>query len=341
MIDDTIRGDSMTCFKPNFMYIDKMAYPKVNRFVPHSKMNDNFFNNLKDFRMGEHLYPIPCGQCIGCRLDYSRNWANRAYLESLNYKYNYFITFTYNDENIPVGSLNNYSLRYDDFCKFLKRLRIYYKRKFNHTNIKYMVCGEYGSNSFRPHYHAIFFNLPILDLSEDFKSIDEDGSISISQHRGIGSIYYFSQILNDIWSKGNILIGEATWQSMAYVSRYIVKKQLGPSKSCYDDLGIEPEFMHVSNGISKDYYLANKDKIYEFDNINVLHNKVVNVKPPKYFDYLMKKEDELFIHDIKKKRQESMDYITNIKLYSASFNELNERKEANKEIKAKSLVRVL
>ena len=101
----------MTCYKPNFMYIDKLAYPKINRFVPHSKMNDNFFNNLKELRMGEHLYPIPCGQCIGCRLDYSRNWANRAYLESLNYKYNYFITFTYNDENIPVGISNNYSLK--------------------------------------------------------------------------------------------------------------------------------------------------------------------------------------------------------------------------------------
>ena len=301
------------------MYLTKWPEP-MHKFIPHDKMNDNFFENFKYLNRSERIVPIPCGQCIGCRLDYSRNWANRAYLESLNYKYNYFITFTYNDENIPVGELNNYSLKYEDFCKFLKRLRIYYKRKYNHDNIKYMVCGEYGTNTFRPHYHAIFFNLPIYDLSEDFKSIDDDGSISISQHRGIGSIYYFSQILNDIWGKGNILIGEATWQSMAYVSRYIVKKQLGPSKSCYSDLGIEPEFMHVSNGISKDYYLANKDKIYELDNINVLHNKVVNVKPPRYFDNLLQKEDVYLHYDIKKKRQESMDYITNMKLYSASFN---------------------
>ena len=331
----------MSCYKPNFIYLDNMAVPKVRRFIPHNKMNDNFFNNLKELRCGEHLYPIPCGCCIGCRLDYSRNWANRAYLESLNYKYNYFITFTYNDENIPVGDSNNYSLKYSDFCKFLKRLRIYYQRHYNHTGIKYMVCGEYGSNTFRPHYHVIFFNLPIFDITSDFSSVDKDGSVSISQHRGIGSIYYFSKIINDLWGKGNILIGEATWQSMAYVSRYIVKKQMGQSKDIYNQLNIEPEFLHVSNGISKDYYLANKDKIYELDNINVLHNIVVNVKPPRYFDYLLEKEDELLIYNIKKKRQESIDYITNLKLYSCSFNELNSRKEANKEIKVNSLVRVL
>ena len=331
----------MSCYKPNYMYLNKNPVHPEHRFIPHDKMNDNFFENFKLLNKFEKVVPIPCGCCIGCRLDYSRNWANRAYLESLNYKHNYFITFTYKDENLPIGELGNPTLRYKDFVDFLKRLRIYYKRKFNHSHIKYMVAGEYGESTFRPHMHAIFFNLPIPDLSQDFSYVDDDGFLSVAQKSGNGVIYYYSKIINDLWSLGNILIGEATWQSMAYVSRYIVKKQKGPSSKYYDEFGIVPEFMHVSNGISKDYYLANKDIIYDLDNLNVLHNKPVNIKPPRYFDLMLKNDDPDLFKLIKNKREDSIDYITNIKLYSQSFNNLNDIKCNNKEIKANFLKRSL
>lgn len=331
----------MSCYKPNYMYINKSIYHPETKFIHHDKMNDNFFKNFDKLNKFEKVVPIPCGCCIGCRLDYSRNWANRCYLESLNHKHNYFITFTYDDENVPLGSYGNYSLEPKHFTDFLKRLRIFYKRKYNHDGIKYMVCGEYGSNTFRPHYHAIFFNLPIFDLSEDFTSIDDSGDIRVNQFKSNGSIYYFSKELNDLWKHGNILIGEANWQSMAYVSRYIVKKQLGASKSNYIDLGIVPEFLHVSNGIGKDYYLLNKDKIYELDNLSVLHEYPITIKPPRYYDYLLNKENEDLFKEIKKNREADIDYITNIILYSPSFNTNNEIKQVNKQIKAEHLKRVL
>lgn len=331
----------MSCYKPNYMYLNYNIVHPEKKFIPHDKANDNFFENFQYLKPYEKVVPIPCGCCIGCRLDYSRNWANRCYLESLNYKYNYFITFTYDDDHVPIGEIGNYTLRYKHFVDFLKRLRIHYIRKYNHTGIKYMVSGEYGTNTFRPHYHAIFFNLPIFDLSEDFKQIDENGDLSIHQFNNKGSVYYYSEELNKLWSYGNVVVGEANWQSMAYVARYIVKKQLGSSKSTYSMLGIDPEFMHVSNGIAKDYYLANKDVIYELDNLNVLHEKPVTIKPPRYFDYLLKKEDEYFFRDIKKKREQNIDYLTNQFLYHTSFNEMNNRKEDAKEIQAKSLKRVL
>lgn len=45
---------------------------------------------------------VPCGRCVGCRLDYSREWADRCYLESLTKSPNWFITLTYDDLNLPV-----------------------------------------------------------------------------------------------------------------------------------------------------------------------------------------------------------------------------------------------
>lgn len=44
---------------------------------------------------------IPCGRCIGCKLDYAREWANRGYLESKSYEQNYFVTITYDPVYLP------------------------------------------------------------------------------------------------------------------------------------------------------------------------------------------------------------------------------------------------
>lgn len=49
---------------------------------------------------------IPCGQCIGCRLEKSRQWAIRCVHEASLYENNCFITLTYSPENLPEdGSL--------------------------------------------------------------------------------------------------------------------------------------------------------------------------------------------------------------------------------------------
>lgn len=76
------------------------------------------------FKKGEAvgLKPIklPCGQCLGCRLDYSREWAVRCTHESLLHKENSFITLTYDDEHLPEdGGL--VKKHWQDFCKRLRK----------------------------------------------------------------------------------------------------------------------------------------------------------------------------------------------------------------------------
>ena len=98
---------------------------------------------------------IPCGRCIGCRLQRRKSWADRAVQELPYHDSNLFVTLTYNDDNIP------YNKAYDDsgniimtetLCKkdlqdFWKRLRKYLERYGD--KIRYFACGEYGENTFR------------------------------------------------------------------------------------------------------------------------------------------------------------------------------------------------
>lgn len=62
---------------------------------------------------------LPCGQCIGCRLDYALDWAVRCECEIKMHDRNCFITLTYDPKNEPKdGSL---SLRHWQlFMKFIR-----------------------------------------------------------------------------------------------------------------------------------------------------------------------------------------------------------------------------
>ena len=46
---------------------------------------------------------IPCGHCIGCRLDYSRSWADRMMLELETAGCGIFATMTYDNEHLPIS----------------------------------------------------------------------------------------------------------------------------------------------------------------------------------------------------------------------------------------------
>lgn len=62
---------------------------------------------------------LPCGSCVGCRLERARQWAMRCVDEASLYKDNAFITLTFNESNVGA----NRSLDVGVFQKFMKRLR--------------------------------------------------------------------------------------------------------------------------------------------------------------------------------------------------------------------------
>lgn len=214
---------------------------------------------------------LPCHRCLECRLKYSNDWAVRISLElktrPLN---NWFITFTYSDDNLTRNEKGLPILNYRDFQLFMKKLRKKY------SDLKYLVAGEYGSKSGRPHYHALIFNLPLKDLKLT-------GEVN---HQG--DRYYFSKEIDNLWNKGMSVIGELNYKTAGYTTRYALKKL---KQYDYKELGIPPEKLLISNGIGKDYFYENWEKIYENDIVYFKNdNKIMKSKPPRYYDRLMIKE---------------------------------------------------
>ena len=101
-----------------------------------------------------HAIYLPCGQCVGCRLERSRQWAVRCMHERSMHERACFVTLTYDDEHLPPGK----SLNYPDVQKFLRRLR-----KRVGVPIRFYLCGEYGDDTDRPRYHICLFGFDFPD----------------------------------------------------------------------------------------------------------------------------------------------------------------------------------
>lgn len=228
--------------------------------------------------------PIPCGNCIGCRLDHSREWADRMMLESSLHSQNCFLTLTYNDDNLIFNEYFNRetgevsiapaSLFKADLQKFLKRLRFRLDKDFD-IKIRFYACGEYGSASGRPHYHAIIFGWYPHDCQ-------------YLSHR-LNVTYWRSPMLEKLWPFGFVCVARMTWETCAYCARYVTKKHKGLDKSYYDINGINPEFatMSLKPGIAFEYFDLHKEEIFENDNFFLgLPSGSHKIHDVRYFDYL-------------------------------------------------------
>lgn len=253
---------------------------------------------IKDF------IEVPCGKCWGCRLEYSKQWAMRCMLEAKDHENNQFITLTYDDEHLPHNQIIDYdtgevitqeTLAPEDLQGFMKKLRRYYEYHFGYgrDKIKFYACGEYGDRKGRPHYHAIIYDLPIPD--KKLKCIDKKGSK-----------VYTSEIITKIWGKGIVGIADVTYESCAYVARYVMKKIKG--KEAVEELEATGKvncFTRMSRnpGIGKKYYDENSGKIYECDEI-WLKNKYgpLQCKPPRYYDKLFDIDNPEKMAEVKENR---------------------------------------
>ena len=247
---------------------------------------------------------VPCGQCIGCRLDRSRSWALRCMHEASLHSANSFITLTYDSEHLPA----NANLNVGHFQKFMKRLR----KHLYPNKIRFFQCGEYGSNDMdnpdhrvlyglsalgRPHYHSIIFGYDFPDRV-------------LLKKTQQGHYLYTSPLLTKLWPFGYNTIGDVTFDSAAYVARYVVKKVNGELAEDHytrvnpdtgEVVGIKPEYTTMSRkpGIASDWFNKYKGDVYPKD-FTTLKGKIV--RPPKYYDALLEKEDIALFEKIKAKR---------------------------------------
>lgn len=304
----------MTCYKPLEGY---------------KAENGGFTGNRNNSPTGIKM-KVPCGQCIGCRLDRSREWAIRMVHELKNHEKACFITLTYNDEHLP----GDQSIHVEHFQKFMKDLRYAFSyedpetKKRLYTPIRYFHCGEYGEqclncgdNKFtcrcgnwsptigRPHYHAILYGIEFDD-------------IELYKKTKAGSYIYKSKKLADIWKKGYVTVGDVTFESCAYVARYVTKKITGSKADGHytlpltidtetgeilDGIWRKPEYVTMSRrpGIGHDTAEKYRGDMYPHDRVVMLRGqKSVLSKPPRYYDKMLEKADPKMYEEIKAKRKQ-------------------------------------
>lgn len=232
---------------------------------------------------------LPCGQCIGCRLERSRQWALRCVHEASLHEHNSFLTLTYDDEHLPKdGSLN-----YRHFQLFMKRLR----KAFPDSDIRFYMCGEYGETLGRPHYHCILFNHTFTDLKLFYKS-------------SLGHSLFTSEKLDSLWGLGSCKIGAVTFESAAYVARYVMKKITGSQADDFyrkvdidsgEIFWIVPEFnrMSLKPAIGADWFKKYSSDVFPHD--RVVHDGTP-MKPPRYYDKLHERVNPDSMSKIKVKR---------------------------------------
>jgi len=180
----------MPCYRPLSGYYSRKVNESGKRSLVFSTNNA-----LVDVKI-----PVPCGRCIGCRLDRSLSWAVRCMHEASLYQANCFITLTFNDSSVTP------SLKVSDFQNFMKRLR----QKIFPSTVRFFHCGEYGAKFSRPHHHACLFGYDFPD-KKIFK-------------RSVKGAIFTSEILSSLWPYGFSTVGDVTFESASYVARYVLKK---------------------------------------------------------------------------------------------------------------------
>lgn len=222
---------------------------------------------------------LPCGQCIGCRLERSRQWAVRCMHEAQLHEENSFLTLTYDDEHLPSDG----SLCLQDFQKFMKRLRKSEREK----KIRFFHCGEYGENFGRPHYHALLFGYS----SPDRKFFSERG----------GNKVYSSDKLSRLWPFGYVVEGDVTFESAAYVARYVMKKVTGELAEAHYG-SRKPEYTTMSRrpGIGTRWFEKFKADVYPRDRVIVRGS---SSRPPRFYDGLLGREDPSTLALLKIRRE--------------------------------------
>lgn len=222
---------------------------------------------------------IACGQCIGCRLERSRQWAVRCVHENKMHDVSCFVTLTYDDDHLPNGG----TLVKRDLQLFMKRLR-----KSRDEKIRFYACGEYGDRTNRPHYHLLLFGCHFPDRR-------------LRKRSAGGNDCYDSAELAGLWPAGQNLIGEVTFESAAYVARYVMKKVTGEYAEWHYG-GREPEFTLMSRrpGIGATWLEEYGAETYRHDSCIVRGKEV---KPPRYYDMKWTAVDEARMLEVVRERR--------------------------------------
>lgn len=290
---------------------------------------------------GDRHVLVACSKCYGCSQSMQRQWAVRAFHESLMHTEMWqdpetkistevpnscVVTLTYDQEHLPADG----ALKHDDFQRFMKRLRIRRQRRTPAgvpvAPIRYFMCGEYGGKTHRPHFHAVLFGEQFLD--------------SYYEQSRDGQVNRMSYELDELWSQpiapgepptkiGRATVDGFSFAGASYVAGYVAKKQgeayPGPLRERVDRRtgectieAIQPEYRRMSTGrgpaegetweqapggLGKSYALQ-PNKLFEIYATDSIRISEWRFRPPRYYDTLLKSKHPDRARAIKSQRLE-------------------------------------
>lgn len=310
----------MTCQNPRVIYVRR--HMPINAGKDEDVLHQYNKPSMTP-RAGWQQLIVPCGECDECRIDKANDWATRITNEAEMWNNRgIFVTLSYNNPNLPMKN-GLTTLKKKDIQDFKKRLRKYakkYKLPFMEWEnpytgkierpIRTFECGEYGHEGTReaiggnPHYHMIIFNWDPEDLIFDKYS------------KKSGLPIYKSKIINKIWGKGYCPVGRITYESASYVARYTMKKnglakvkrkyyfeeelnektgEIKTRKKWHNIKGKqEPEFLTMSQGIGRTWFIKNIDSVRYNDAVLIKGKSGTKIKRvPRYYRKIWQQIDWL------------------------------------------------
>lgn len=290
-----MKGNTVPCHNPVLGYRSRVPNSSGKRSIVFTK--NEGFEDLSVL--------LPCGQCIGCKLDRSLDWATRICHEACLHPKSSFVTLTYEDRHLPP----NGTLVKKHVQDFLKRLRF-----FSDHPLRYYLCGEYGTESGRPHYHICLFG---EDFSHDRKKWKTTRD---------GFVYYNSPSLSARWTFGHAVIADLNFETAAYTARYVTKKITGEKADAHYE-GRIPEFGLMSRrpGIGSAWAQKNSSDLENglcwsnggLQKIPKFYQKQLTSKKYKQTKYKQKKEAQ-------KKLKQTNPYVLDT-VQKAKFNLKNKK----------------
>lgn len=230
-------------------------------------------------------FTIPCGQCLGCKMDKAKWWGVRVAHEASLHEANCFLTLTYDEDHLPdPPSVDKRALQL-----FMKRAR----KKLHDTELRFFACGEYGGKDGRPHYHVILFG---HDFHED-RVLWSKSKSGFNQYR--------SPTLEALWPFGHSIIGDFAFETGTYVARYTMKKTATNRERLNAQTGefyqVDEEFLLMSRrpGVGSGWWDKYQSEV--FPNDFVIINGTRFPVPPYYANKI---KDTALLEKVKAARRQ-------------------------------------
>lgn len=275
--------------KENSFVTLTFGYPQTYRYYRHDKKLSHYIS-AKKAHFHEWSLEVETFQKFMKRLRFwYYNYQLAQHLLSLgrtDLVFNFNASHTYINHNKHPRPFS--LLEYKKHIRIPKDEKEELLKDFKPQKIRCLHCGEYGAKRFRPHHHCILFGFQFPDLEPLWEN---------------NCKYYTSKILEKLWPFGIHRIGECTYNSCAYVSRYVTKKINGSNQDEYYN-GRKPEYVTYSTKpvLGSNYFVKNYKEIVNTQELCVVADKKYICRMPKSYDNILEKIDKDLYNEMKEKR---------------------------------------